>query len=289
MSIDYSIGRWTTHVPRKQWLKEDDHRLQADEAIPAIIFENKPLAEVHRLDLALFVIFEETALRVSGALTRIAPDADTLNFCAQQTLDEARHLEMFQRRLSLAAAALGKPGHVGQSTAAIMSPPLRRFIKHCYEVVDSGDFVGGLTLMNLIFEGLAYPLYAYEERYWQPIDPFMGSLVRSAFADESRHVGFGAALVKDALAKDDARRAATNALCLEATQAMTEVFDYYVRTFVSLFDAVAKRHGDLFQGAEFAPGKAIATTPYEEQVRTIQDSMQHEHGKLLARAGLVHG
>lgn len=284
MSIDYSIERWVDHVPRRQWLAEESRWCEIDETLPLAIANNRELAEVHRLDLSLFVIFEEAALRVSGALTRSAPDIDTLNFCAQQTLDEARHLEMFQRRLSLSAAAQGKPA---APALAIMSPPLKRFLERCYEVVDRGAFVEGLTLMNLIFEGMAFPLYAYEERYWQPVDPFLGSLVRSAYADESRHVGFGAALVKAALQDDPAKRAAVKTLCRDATEAMTEVFDYYVRTFVSLFDAVAKRHGELFEGAEFAPGKTIAATPYAEQVRTIQQTMQQEHQKLLARAGLV--
>jgi len=38
---------------------------------------------VHRLDLCLFVVFEEAALRVSGALVRHAPTADALAFAAQ--------------------------------------------------------------------------------------------------------------------------------------------------------------------------------------------------------------
>ena len=284
MTIDYSIDRWVANVPRRQWRKEEDKWRETGDALPRVIIDHPPLAEVHRLDLSLFVIFEEAALRVSGALTRSAPDADTLNFCAQQTLDEARHLEMFQQRLTRAAAATGKPAQPAQS---IMSPPLKRFIERCYEVVDRGDFIEGLTLMNLIFEGMAHPLYAYEERYWHSVDPFLAALVRSAFADESRHVGYGASLVKNALADDATKRQAVLELCREASAAMVEVFDYYVRTFVSLFDAVAKRHGALFGDAEFLPGKTIASTSYEEQVRTIQASMKFEHGKLLARAGLA--
>lgn len=283
MTIDFSIDRWVSNVPRRQWLGEEERWRVVGDAIPRIIIDNRALAEVHRLDLSLFVVFEEAALRVSGALTRSAPDAEALNFCAQQTLDEARHLEMFQGRLTLADAAHGRQSHAH----SIMSPPLVRFIERCYEVVDRGDFLEGLVLMNLIFEGMAYPLYAYEERYWMPIDPFLASLVHSAFADESRHVGYGAGLVKAHLERDAAKKAAVSALCREATQAMAEVFDYYVRTFVSLFDAVARRHGDLFGGAEFSPGRTIASTPYAEQVRGIQSAMAQEHAKLLARAGLA--
>jgi hypothetical protein len=284
MTPDYSIDRWIGHAPRRQWLKEEDAWRGLGDAMPQAILDHRPLAEVHRLDLSLFMIFEEAALRVSGVLTRNAPDTDTLNFCAQQTLDEARHLEMFQTRLGLAAQALGAKPQLAQ---AILSPPLKRFIEHCYEVADRGDFVEGLTLMNLIFEGMAYPLYAYEERYWRPLDPYLAALIHAAFVDESRHVGFGAALVKRELARDPAKRDAVAKLCREASLAMGEVFDYYIRTFVSLFDAVAKRHGELFGDAEFMPGKSIAATSYAEQVRAIQEGMQREHGKLLARAGLA--
>jgi hypothetical protein len=284
MSLDYSIDRWVTRVARRQWHREEQAWRFAGDAIPQVILDHPDLAEVHRLDLSLFVVFEEAALRVSGALVRTAPDDDALNFCAQQTLDEARHLEIFQQRLVLAATATGTPA---QPVESIMSLSLKAFIERCHEVVDRGDFIEGLTLMNLIFEGMAHPLYAYEERYWAPLDPFLASLVRSAFADESRHVGYGADLVRRAIAGNPAKRRAVSELCHEATLAMAAIFKCYMSSFVSLFDAAAKQHGELFGDAEFAPGRRIATTPYEEQVQTIHAAMEREHAKHLARAGLA--
>ena len=88
------------------------------------------------------------------------------------------------------------------------------------------------------------------------------------------------------LQADPARRAKVAVLCSDARQAMHEVFDFYVRKFVTLFDAVARRHRDVFAGAEFAPGRLIAETPYEEQVAMIHASIDKEHARLLARAGL---
>ena len=90
--------------------------------------------------------------------------ADALNFAAQQTLDEARHHEVFRERLEKASAAASARA---DAEAAILIPPLRRFIDRCYEVADAGSFVEALVLMNLVLEGMAYPLYAYEERYWR--------------------------------------------------------------------------------------------------------------------------
>jgi hypothetical protein len=284
MPIDYSISRWSSAVVSSQWVREETALADVGDALPPRILDSRPLAEVHRLDLALFVVFEEASLRVSGALTRLAPSLDALNFSAQQTLDEAHHHEMFRRRLDLASDALGVDR--AGATDAILIPPLRRFIERAYEVADGGSFIEGMVLINLVLEGMAYPLYAYEERYWKPVDPYLAKLIRGAFTDETRHVAFGAALVQSLLADDPARHARVVTLCREARQAMGEVFSFYVRKFVSLFDAVAKRHGDLFADAEFAPGRLIGQTPYEEQVATIHASIDREHARLLARAGL---
>lgn len=282
MAIDFSIARWSRDVATRQWSRDDLSLAGIGADTPVAITESRALAEVHRLDLSLFVVFEEAALRVSGALTRRAPTALALAFAAQQTVDEARHFEMFSRRLAdSTGVAASAP------TRDILIPPLQRFLDLCYEVADGGSFVEGLTLMNLVLEGMAYPLYAYEERYWAPVDPYLTRLIRSAFVDETRHVAFGAATVHALLAGgDQATRARVQRITDDARRVMGEVFDYYVRKFVGLFDAVARRHAGLFKDAELAPGRRLADTPYQEQVAIIRHSIDSEHARLLARAGL---
>jgi hypothetical protein len=284
MPVDLSISRWVGAVATAQWAREGRALDSVGEALPEFVLGSPPLAEVHRLDLALFVVFEEASLRVSGALTRLAPTLDALNFSAQQTLDEARHHEMFRRRLAAASTA----GGVREEDAceAILIPPLRRFMDRCYEVTDGGSFIEAMVLMNLVLEGMAHPLYSYEERYWKPLDPYLARLVRAAFTDETRHVAFGAGVVRALLRDDPARRAKAAALCAEARLAMGEVFSHYIGEFVGLFDAVARLHPERFADAEFAPGRLIAETPYEEQVALIQASIDREHARLIARAGL---
>jgi hypothetical protein len=282
MPVDMSVSRWTRDVAVTQWNRDDGALAAIGNGLPPPIAGERALAEVHRLDLSLFVVFEEVALRVSGALARSAPSPDALAFAAQQTLDEARHHEMFARRLALSTEAWGTRA----SGDDILIPPLRKFIDLCYEVADRGAFVDGLVLTNLVLEGMAYPLYGYEQRYWQPVDPFLARLIASAFADETRHVAFGAALVGRALADDPAARARVQRLTHDARRVMGEVFEYYVRKFVKLFDAVARRHGALFADAEFEPGRRLADTPYEDQIASIRRRIETEHARLLGRAGL---
>lgn len=285
MTLDTSIESWIRKVPNRQWSKEQGRLEGLNQNLSDQIAGSRALSEVHRLDLSLFVVFEEAALRISGALTRSAPSLEAMNFSAQQTLDEARHREIFWGRLcdSCESVGIAEP----EVSQAIMIPPLRRFLDRCYDVVDRGDFTEGLTLMNLVFEGMAYPLYAYEQRYWQPVDPYLSQLIRSAFADESRHVAHGAAIVKSLLDDDSQRKARVTFLCRDATQLMAEVFDYYIQKFVKLFDSVARQHRDSFAGAEFAPGRLISETPYEEQIRAIHESVDQQHGALLQRVGLA--
>lgn len=291
MSIDHSISRWIHAVPIRQWAREDSALATTGDAIPALIAESKPLAEVHQLDLSLFVVFEEVSLRACGTLTRKAPTLDALNFTAQQTLDEARHHEVFRRRFVSSCAATGTPSAHGKCdgkgvSEAVLTPPLRKFLDRCYEVIDTGSFVEGAILVNLVLEGMAYPLYGYEERYWAPVDPYLSHLVRSAFTDETRHVRLGARLVRTLLDADVDARNRARRLCAEARTVLSEVFRYYIYTFVSLFDTVARKHQALFADAEFAPGKRLAETPYKEQVAMIQAKIEEEHGRLLAEAGL---
>lgn len=282
--IDFSVAHWWRRVPGQQWPRQADVLMQVDPTLSPLFQQSRPLAEVHRLDLALFVVFEEVALRVSGALVRRAPTQDALSFTAQQTLDEAQHYEVFLARSNQARALSGLPP--GGVDSAILAPPLRRFVEHCYEVADRGDFVEGLTLTNLLLEGMAYPLYAYEERYWQPIDPYLARLVRFAFVDETRHVTYGAQLVSRLLFDDPAARDRVGKTCRQARVALREAFQYYIRVFVGLFDAVARQHRDVFANAELAPGRRIADTPYAEQVQHILHAIDSEHRRLLVRAGL---
>src|SRR5260370_8707011 len=193
MAIDLSMSRWLNVVPVTEGARDDRGFGVVGSALPDVILGSPPLAQVHRLDLALFVVFEEASLRVSGALTRLAPGIDAMNFAAQQTLDEARHHEMFHRRLELASAAIGVG--TGDARDAIMIPPLQRFIDRCYEVADGGSFIDAMVLMKLVLEWMAHPCYPYERRHWKPIDPYLAALVHSAFADETRHVAFGASTV----------------------------------------------------------------------------------------------
>jgi hypothetical protein len=285
MVIDASVVRWVDVVVAGPSAREQRPHDQDDEPIPERIQSSRPLAEVHRLNLALLTLFEDTGLRMSGALIRHAPTPAALSFAAQQTLDQSRHHEAFRQRLRRAHTGDGAPREQ-ETIQAILTPPLRRFIDQCYEIVDSGSFVEGVTMMNLVLDGMAYPLYSHQQRYWRSIDPYLSRLLGGAFADETRHVAFGARIVRETLEGDPNQRLKVARLCRDARALLGESLRYYVRTFVKLFDAVARRQGELLADTEFAPGRKIRDHGYEEQVASIHASIEREQAKLLVRAGL---
>ena len=151
MSVDLSIERWTRDVAVRQWRRDDAALTEVGAALPEPIARERSLAEVHRLDLSLFVVFEEAALRVSGALVRRAPDAQAMAFAAQQTLDEARHHEMFARRLAASTGAWGRSAG-GED---ILIPPLRKFLAQFQDI---------LVILLLIPATVSAAVWLYEHR-----------------------------------------------------------------------------------------------------------------------------
>ncbi|WP_138927873.1 hypothetical protein [Verminephrobacter aporrectodeae] len=76
---------------------------------------------------------------------------------------------------------------------------LRRFYDLILEQVDKGDFIAGSLAQNIEMEGMVYPLYRYEMKYWSRIDSAFSHIVKGAFADEAHHVGFGEAMMRSYL------------------------------------------------------------------------------------------
>ena len=174
MPIDLSVARWTRDVAVTQWNRDDGALAAIGGALPA--GNRRASARSARCTAWICRCSSCSRRWRCGSRARwraSAPTPDALAFAAQQTLDEARHHEMFARRLALSTAAWGTRAGGDE----ILIPPLRKFIDLCYEVADRGAFVDGLVLTNLVLEGMAYPLYGYEERYWKPVDPYLARLI----------------------------------------------------------------------------------------------------------------
>ena len=131
---------------------------------------------------------ELSALYVpSQFVSRIHPAyAETALFLATQLADEARHIDVFVKRARISSATLG-------ISAATTSDSL-------LSLLDSDDFTEASFLLSVLGEGTFLNLLKFVERH-APDEP-TAEIARKARLDEARHVRFGIAHVRHALACD---------------------------------------------------------------------------------------
>jgi hypothetical protein len=140
---------------------------------------------------------ELSALYVpSRFVARLHPAyAEVAMFLATQMVDESRHIDVFLRR---ARAGGGTPGISSVTTA-----------RSLLSLLAIEDFTEAAFLLSVLGEGTFLDLLRYVERHAP--DEATAEIARRTRADEARHVHFGVAHVRHALAHD-----ATLAARLEA-------------------------------------------------------------------------
>jgi hypothetical protein len=279
---EFSIDRWLRRVPQG-YLRDTTFGHGPAAAIPEEIREQGMLRQVYLLDLALFIAAERVSTQVASGLVRLAPDEASFSFLASQTLDEARHFEAFAHRFH----ELGlEPAQRERLAADLLSPAYRGFFDLLLEAVDKGDFEAGVVGLNVILEGMAFPLYDYEMRYWKPFDPGLVSIIEGAFRDECRHVGFGEKALAHRLAHDPGARQRVQKTADDLSRKMRDVFADFLGSFVGFYDLAIQDHPERCAGLEILPGRPLVATTAEEQVRWLESEIAAGHRKRLARIGL---
>jgi len=162
-------------------------------AEPALILENEVLREETIWATVQLVVGERCALAASSGLINAAPDEASRRFLATQTLDEARHVEIFTRRLQ----DLGVPHDEVEDTLRQQAhPQLVELTGILLDKVDRKDFVAGMVGQNIVLEGMSFTVFEVMHAMHHDIDPRFSCMLAGAIADERRHVGFGESRVR---------------------------------------------------------------------------------------------
>jgi hypothetical protein len=132
--------------------------------------------------LSQFLHGEQGALMTAAALTHAVPDYEAKLYAATQTMDEARHVEAYERYVS--KLALVYP----------ISPWLKDVID---ATLTSGSWVKIAIGMNMVVEGLA--LAAFHNMRRATTCPLLRRITEGVLRDESRHVAFGNVYVGEAM------------------------------------------------------------------------------------------
>ena len=131
--------------------------------------------ELFKAQLSQFMHGEQGAMMTAAKLVETVPWIDAKYYASTQTMDEARHTEVFARYLS---------EKIGD--AYPMSPFLQGQI---FGLLEDSRWDIAYLGMQIIIESLA--LAAFGDLLRRTSEPLLSKLLRYVMADEARHVAFG--------------------------------------------------------------------------------------------------
>lgn len=183
----YSIQSWLESCPQG-YLENTEYGHFAGEKEPDLLLDNELLrTETIRTTVQL-VVGERCALAASSGLINSAPDEASKRFLATQTLDEARHVEIFtQRLLDLGIAKQDIEGTVRH----FANPNLVKFADVLLDKVEGKNFIAGVVGQNIVLEGMAFTVFEMMYAMNDNVNPKFTHTLSGTIADERRHVGFG--------------------------------------------------------------------------------------------------
>ena len=124
--------------------------------------------------LSNFLHGEQGALMVASELVNAVPDMDAKFYAATQTVDEARHVEVFAEYIRLL-----------DEVNPIMAP-LKRLLD---ATIASESWMHKAVGMNVVIEGLA--LHVFRDMRNTTEEPLLKELLTLVSRDEARHTAYG--------------------------------------------------------------------------------------------------
>ena len=282
----YSIQNWLESCPQG-YLEGTEYGHEPGLKEPELILGDPELREDAIRGNVQLVVGERCALAASSGLINAAPDHESKRFLATQTLDEARHVEIFTQRLYDLGVKKRELEDVIQQHA---NPNLVKFAEILLEKVDKGDFVAGVVGQNIILEGMAFTVFEMMHAGNQELNPKFAQTLSGTIADERRHVGFGENRI-GSLIKDHPER-------LPEIEKMQKDMSYFMlATFADSFRGGEARQehareAALAAGVERGPvefhGTDLSTASPEEMEGVLADTVLKEFKVRLVRIGIEY-
>jgi len=208
--------------------------------------------------LSNFLHGEQGALMVAAQLVNAVPHMDGKFYAATQTMDEARHVEVF-------AAYIRKLDEV-----VPIAPGLKRLLDG---VLSAESWLQKAVGMQIVTEGLA--LYAFRDMRNQTQEPLLKELLTYVSRDEARHTGYGIKYLSSIVPSlSEAEKAALEDFAFESARLLLDS-----RAGVSMRDSVMQ----IWRAAGVDPVQAIGELAKERE--TILAAVQQSGG----RRGPVRG
>jgi hypothetical protein len=156
--------------------------------------------------LSQFLHGEQGALMVAAQLVNAVPHTDAKFYAATQTMDEARHVEVFARYIE----KLDEIRPIAPSLKGILD-----------QTLETGDWMKKLVGMQIVVEGLA--LYAFRDMRNLTQEPLLKELLTYVARDESRHHAYGVQYIERCVpCLSDAARTELEDFALECARSLID-------------------------------------------------------------------
>ena len=281
----YSIQRWLESCPQG-YLQGTEYGHEPGQTEPELLLTD-PFMREQAISLTVqLVAGERCALAASAGLIGCAPDEPSKRFLATQTLDEARHVEIFSQRLY----DLGvKESELEDIVAQYANPNLVKFAETLLEKVDGRDFVAGVVGQNIVLEGMAFSVFEMLHAAMKAANPKFAKILTGTIADERRHVGFGENRIGSLIEEYPEKKS-------EVQKMQKEMSHYMLATFADRFREgaiVEQRRRAREQAAGDVPpatwkGIDLSEASPEELEKTLTNVVLNEFKVRLERLGLEY-
>jgi len=281
----YSIQHWLESCPQG-YLEDTQYGHGESESEPELVLED-PLIKEQAISLTVqLVAGERCALAASSGLINLAPDEPSKLFLATQTLDEARHVEVFKQRLF----DLGvKKGEVEDVIAQHANPNLVKFAEILLEKIDKGDFTAGVVGQNIVLEGMAFSVFEMLQAGMKNANPKFAHTLSGTIADERRHVGFGENRIGTLIEQQPEKKP-------EIEQMQKDMSYFMLATFADRFRdnrALAERNRMIESATDGSrdeswQGHKLAELSPEEMEAALSETVLKEFKVRLARIGIEY-
>ena len=285
----YSIQYWLESCPQG-YLRDTEYGHERGQHEPELVLSD-PFLRQQAISLTVqLVAGERCALAASSGLINCAPDEGSKRFLATQTLDEARHVEIFTQRLF----DLGvKKRELEDTVKQYANPNLVKFAELLLEKVDKRDFIAGVVGQNIVLEGLAFSVFEMLHASMRVGNPKFAQTLTGTIADERRHVGFGENRIGSLIREHPEKKS-------EVEQLQKEMSYYMLATFADRFrnrdvDEERRRVREKLGAAAMndlpAPewhGVNLADASPEELESTLANTVLAEFKLRLGRVGVEY-
>jgi len=285
----YSIQNWLESCPQG-YLEGTEYGHAPGEKESPLVLENPVLREDTIRTTVQLVVGERCALAASSGLINAAPDPASKRFLATQTLDEARHVEIFTQRL----LDLGvKKGELEETIQRYADPHLVQFAEVLLEKVDRKDFVAGVVGQNIVLEGMAFSVFEMLHAATSQMNPKFAHTLAGTIADERRHVGFGENRIGALIRQHPEKKTEIERMQKDMTYHMLATFSASfsragraMEEGQRLADRYADDLGDT--GPREWHGADLSTATPEEMEAVLADTVLAEFKTRLGRIGIEY-